>query len=151
MAEVTEAEWSYLAGIVDGEGSIYIRSQRDRWLLGYPVLNISNTNPRLMEWIKSRFGGSLAAIKPSASTFRKRVLLHLSWTGKRMEPVLEGILPYLIIKRDQAELALAARKLVGKVGDNPVSSDVRAKREVLEEVMHILNSQDETINEEATT
>jgi len=66
-----------------------------------------------------------------------------------MTPILEGILPYLVIKRDQAEVALAARKLVGQSGDNPLSEEVKSKKETLAEVMHFLNNQDETKNEEA--
>ena len=138
-----------MAGIIDGEGSIYIRSQSGRWILGYPVVVVVNTNPRLIDWIQSRFGGSLSKTDPSVTNRRRKTLMQLSWTSKSMTPILEGILPYLVIKRDQAEVALAARKLVGQSGDNPLSEEVKSKKETLAEVMHFLNNQDETKNEEA--
>jgi hypothetical protein len=105
VSEPTQLDWAYLAGIVDGEGSICAHSDRRGYLHNYPALHISNTDPRLIEWILDRFGGSILLMTKN----RNRPFTHIMWTGKRMEPVLVGVLPFLVIKKEQAETALSFR------------------------------------------
>ena len=69
MNSFTNKELHYIAGIIDGEGtiSIYkISNKTIKW--GYqliPILVISNTNLELMNWLKSRIesGQTLSAIQ----------------------------------------------------------------------------------------
>ena len=55
---ITDNDLAYIAGIVDGEGSIAIKkvSYKDYYYY-YPCVAIYNTNDRLFEWLKSRIGG----------------------------------------------------------------------------------------------
>lgn len=98
---------SYLAGLFDGEGYIGInKGRRDNG--GYPSYSIAVT-VRITEELLARlfhfnFGGSIYYRKyenPNWSPI-------WSWTisGKNAEPFLQDILPYLLLKKPQAELAL---------------------------------------------
>ena len=114
-----KAKYGYIAGIVDGEGTITIcRSEYDSvkkdrnnkvyHKIGFHLkVSIKNTDERLMKWLKSRFGGEYYGDNSSSEehpTWRPRFVWHHA--AKDKEPFLLSILPYLIIKREQALVAL---------------------------------------------
>ena len=112
--KLSDAEIGYLAGIIDGEGHISItrhRGPRPRGHRYYALFSVqvavTNTNPKVHEWLSERFVGTChvhwrkkidhARHKPS---FRWRT------SAKVTREMLELTLPYLVIKREQALLAL---------------------------------------------
>lgn len=119
----SETEKSYLAGIIDGEGCIMVIHHKPssksghRWEYWTLRVSVCNTNKLLIDWILERCGGnfqiSVSKIKTYKDTYTWRV------DSKRAKPILELILPYLILKKDQALLALemiSTSKLVGCKG-----------------------------------
>jgi hypothetical protein len=104
-----DRNWSYLAGLFDGEGCISICERKDAKGDNAFIfcIQITNTNTDLMKWLVSHFGGVYysqdgksrkANWKPS---YRWRVKGR-----KNEEEFLLGVLPYLVVKREQALLAL---------------------------------------------
>ena len=86
-----DTDWAYLAGIVDGEGCItYRRNGKGRY---YTRVTISQKRTQLLDWIVERFGGAYS---------------KTTWTcgSRHSEWILTEILPYLVVKKDQAEVAL---------------------------------------------
>lgn len=128
-------KWSYLAGIFDGEGnftlSAYYRADSgDRLRFSFQI-GVKNTDLRLMKWLISNFGGVYY-------TYQNKK--HLDWKlshlwrpkGRRnMEKLILGILPYLVVKTEQAKIALEWIRLDGE--NNP------SKRLQLVDNMHKLN------------
>lgn len=104
---MTEVELAYMAGIIDGEGcvNIWCRSDRKEYRLR---LSVTNCDLSLMLWIKSTFGGYLYRREAQKAGWKTKY----EWmvTGKLLDNVLPIILPYLKIKRRQAELAVCFRK-----------------------------------------
>jgi len=99
--------WSYLAGIVDGEGNISItqNTRKNGWNQFQFLFSIKNTDLRLMQWLVENFGG-VYYNQPSSNLTWK---LSYSWRPKgrkNKEEILLGILPYLLLKKEQALLAL---------------------------------------------
>jgi hypothetical protein len=108
-----ENKWPYLAGIIDGEGTISI--SRNGSTANYPkvVLDITivNTDERLMKWLITYFGGRYYMRNRQDSPKHK---FSFFWrlTGKaNKEKILLGILPYLVLKREQALLGLECLRL----------------------------------------
>jgi len=103
---MTETDLAYLAGIIDGEGCISVsenpRNGRKYYRL---ILDVTNTNDILMQWLEDTFGG---IVRTNYARAENRSNLH-GWTvsGKQCQELLAMVLPYLIIKKAQAELALA--------------------------------------------
>lgn len=106
---------AYLAGIVDGEGYIGISADhrkrnpdRPCWRLRVAV---TNTNEWLMQHLKFSIGGGVIALKNSKNTTPcyQWEIRH----GKASE-FLKLILPYLRLKRPQAELAIKFQASIGK-------------------------------------
>ena len=102
-------ELAYLAGIIDGEGTIHMAVARDRsrdsrhtWRV---MLSIANTDEALMKWIQARFGGKYYLREPRQNSAHKRVF---RWVRARWDSlgILTAVLPYLVVKRRQANIAL---------------------------------------------
>lgn len=144
---LTDAEAGYLAGIIDGEGSIHIRYKKPD--LSYPVgdrrrwgawacrITVNNTNADLIEWLQEKFPAHRVAY---AIKNPKHKPLH-EWRilGKKAAPVLEAALPYLVIKRRQAEIALEFISTMGTTGRRGHESPVHARRLELEAEITELN------------
>jgi hypothetical protein len=88
---------AYLAGIIDGEGYIGIGNA--------PRLRVANTNPRLMEWLRCRFGGSIWTSRKRDG--RSKALFTWELSARKAERVLREVAPFLILKREQAAIILA--------------------------------------------
>jgi len=135
----TLTEWAYLAGLIDGEGSISVMRQG-----GKPAavrVRFNNTDEAVIDWVLIRFGGILGEAN-SNSSYGKRTCYRLDWNSVNAIPVLEGTLPYLVIKRQLALVALEYLTLTGRQRTNKhkCSSVSWDKREVLCEVASILNA-----------
>ncbi len=101
ICDLTPTEAAYLAGIVDGEGSLYLRSDK-RGPTKYTRIIIGITSIELIEWLREKVGGNPAHTDkplPKRSTvYRWQVSHHLDCAT-----VLRQIIPYLVIKRAKAQ------------------------------------------------
>ena len=127
-----KAVYGYLAGIVDGEGTITIcrsennvnrkkdyvtksgeiRSCEYNYTgIGYhATIRVKNTDIRLMKWLVSRFGGEYYADRHSKNpTWKDSYKWY--YAAKSKEGFILAILPYLVIKREQALTALEFLRL----------------------------------------
>jgi len=89
--ELSETDKAYIAGIVDGEGTIRI-SITDG--LFDPRVSVANSMEELLHWVKNKIGYGFIS---------RREYYCNDYATK---PVLEAIRPYLILKRRHADLVL---------------------------------------------
>ena len=146
LSDATREELAYLAGIVDGEGSIGIGKNKSKptWkprFCGY--LCVSNTSMPLVEWIADLLGGTIIIQKAQSPLSKKKQYLW-KLTAWRAVEVIRAIRPYLIIKARRAdavcELYEKGQRL-GNGGDratNRLSDEEVARRQRL--YMNILNT-----------
>ncbi len=112
--EYSPTQLAYLAGIIDGEGSIYIGnfSCNPKTKVPYYQTNmqVTNTDKALIDWLFQTFGGLVSKRTPKQhpKNHRKQAFL---WTasGERLTHLCELILPYLVVKRAQCEIMLEMR------------------------------------------
>jgi len=106
------AKLSYLAGIVDGEGSIIINkdkarrgrtSKQNRGESHALLISMGNTNSEVVRWIEERFGGG--TYRQRRNRPRRDVYFWRVW-GIEAYKLLKKIRPFLVIKRKQAELGI---------------------------------------------
>ena len=103
--KITKAEWSYTAGIIDGEGCI--GSQKNTAAKTYrPYLVVVQKDMRLVEWLTSRFGGSANIVTRKRADGKTDYYARWMVVNKRASDVLKGCLPYLVMKHEQAKLAI---------------------------------------------
>lgn len=94
---------AYTAGIIDGEGCIsaYRRQATPRRYEMY--VNVSATDEWLTRWLKMRYGGSVYVIPRKGN---QRDLWRWNISAKKAREFLSLMLPYLQLKRMEAELAI---------------------------------------------
>ncbi len=112
--EYTPISLAYLAGIVDGEGCIHIGyyfNKTQGRSVYHSLLQITNTDKCLIEWLLQNFGG-LSSIYTEAQTPKNSTIKPYSWkaSGERLTHLCELLLPYAIIKKNQLEIMLEFRK-----------------------------------------
>ena len=97
--DIKDTDWAYLAGLLDADGSISIH-QTVRQILSQ--MSIASQDYDTLQWISSMFGGRVREQRS------KGVLCVYVWAPGRGQTafILKGMMPYLKIKRKQAELLL---------------------------------------------
>lgn len=106
---------AYLAGAIDSDGSIGIRrstyavrvSGDSRQPTYSERVCLKQVTPEIPQLLKATFGGSLMVQRPS--TTKGRPLHYWEATNAVAADALDALLPYLRIKRAQAENCLALR------------------------------------------
>jgi hypothetical protein len=110
-----ETENAYLAGIIDGEGSIIVRPKKEHkgGTITYElIVTVTNTNMALLEWIAERYGDYIYRTGFGSARPNCKQAYHWRVSGPKCGPILEAVFPFLIIKREQAELGLAFIKTI---------------------------------------
>lgn len=98
--KISEVEKSWAAGFFDGEGSI-TPTTRNRLHL---QIRITNTDVDVINFFQQRWGGEIITSRPPLSR-RMAYQLHF-YPPEKARKLLEDLLPYLQLKKAQAELAL---------------------------------------------
>jgi len=119
----TEIDWARLAVLIDGEGYIGIAtafSKKMKWARPHLYLDvrITNTDPRISDWCVSKFGGKVYINKRKAGMEKWSDTFHWSVSCNKAEAILRGCLPYFLIKREQAEVALAFQSTIDRAKSN---------------------------------
>jgi len=96
---------AYIAGIIDGEGSVCLHLTRVGKYFSYRiVLAVGSTDEWLPQWLKFTFGGSIS-FSPREASNQKPYWCWMVTANKALE-VLKLVHPYLRLKRPQAEIAI---------------------------------------------
>lgn len=132
MAANSKTDWAYVAAMMDGEGSFSITKSQTLsasgklyWLFDCKVM-VSNTSMKLMKWLVAHFGGSYRISvshisKKARANGQKSIRPCGRWTVdgyENQEKFLLAVLPYLVIKKAQALVALKFVRMLG-VKDPP--------------------------------
>lgn len=137
----------YLAGLIDGEGCIYFTKKSDteknkRETYVNLRLSISNTYKPLMDRLHDEFGGYLR-IHTDKYRFKsgryRKMGYDLVLCNKQAENLIHECLPYFIIKKERAEIALDIRKNVFKYQGYIVPEKEMQKRKNLIDKLRELN------------
>lgn len=110
-------DWARLAAFIDGEGCISIvRNSGVRRKNGHQLvlaLHVGGTDPRLATWIYETFGVGTLYARDTAQRANPKWRMFFGWkvTGANAEALLGGCYLYLLLKKEQADVAFAFRKL----------------------------------------
>ncbi len=123
---------AYLAGIIDGEGSIAISPSGSRPSYPYnlyPRLRVGNTDLGLIEWLANNFGGSYG--KTGTTNGRHKRLYNWTITGQAAIDLLTTVRPWLLVKQQQAWLSCEfwAQRNTTNTRRDGVSGEEKALRE----------------------
>jgi hypothetical protein len=120
---------AYLAGIIDGEGCIFINkaarpdcASPSYWL----GLRVGNTDHRLMEWLSRAYGGR---VRPMRVVGNRRPAWEWSINGPPAASALRSARPHMIIKARQADIAIAFQERVSSRPAGRLAEAEVARRE----------------------
>ena len=134
--EYTIAQMAYLAGILDGEGSFIIGCYAFSKKTGVPhfhtTIQVTSTDKVLIEWLVDNFGGKLSTYTArQLSNNFKRIPFRWTIHSDRVKHLCECTLPYLVIKKDQAQIMIDMRNTFektrmrkGQQGTQPIEKEV---------------------------
>ena len=142
---MTSDELAYIAGFFDGEGSVTIHTNCKPSLRGKVPnhtlqVSIGNTDPRVLLWIHSNFGGNICYRKKVSPKWRKVAQWSIRTGGAAL--FLQAIYPFVRMKRDQIEIACAYQATKRRHGPAPVNPSEVAWREEQRKQIRELNARE---------
>ncbi len=126
----SDIDLAYMAGIVDGEGTIGARRRTNAKGQAYVDFSISvaNTDRRLIDWIQERFPGAVD-LREQRQSHKHKPLYRWTVNGQKGATIISALRPYLVIKAEQADVYVALRATIGN--GSALTDEVREYRESL--------------------
>lgn len=151
LSAVTPLDLAYLAGFIDGEGCFYIgniqgisKCTGNKYPNYHCILKISNNCVHVLEWINQTFRGRITTHnKKTKSADRNFITYDVWFTGNLLTDLTKMLMPFLKIKKPQAEVMLQMRETFprsGSRGPKKALQPILEIRENLHIQMHRLNS-----------
>lgn len=129
----------YAAGLIDGEGTISTNGRQwvgTRQCMPTVYIKVLMTDVRPIQWLHQQFGGVTRHVPARKATHKDAYY----WCASPIlaGEVLAALLPYLIVKRSQAEKAIALRALSGGRGSRLSPERLNAGLRIKDE-LRVLN------------
>ena len=111
--KMSATEAAYVAGMLDGEGSVGMTKEKRSWGFSYsPRCDLAcGTNLNHMLAIRQKAGNGRIGVEQKGSN---KPLYSLTLQRAQMKHVLPQLLPYVILKREQIQLVLRCMSLMGE-------------------------------------
>lgn len=141
----TIAEIAYLAGLIDGEGCIYIgHTKQGKYGNGYvwhSMLKITSCDEELIIWLENTFGGSKdSRYRWTSKKAFTRPVYNWQATGPMLDYILPLARPYLIIKKKQCDVMIRYRLTSKNIGNKRLPDEINQQRLELLSELRNLNS-----------
>lgn len=111
LKRLTKLQAAYIAGIIDGEGCICVsratggKKRAGRSFLYRASIGVHMTNERVIRWLhKTTAVGTFTVSKPP--TIRSNIGYRWQIWSKNSADLCKQILPYLIVKNEQAKAVI---------------------------------------------
>lgn len=142
------SEWNaWAAGILDGEGCIQLISRKGRTgprgvgRAGFCLrVDVGNTDPRMLLKLKELFGGSAVSRRKTNRGYGTMPMWQWSLGCAQAEAMLRAVLPWLVVKKEQADLAIISRELVQPSRRKKLTAAELAERQALSDQIKRLKS-----------
>lgn len=129
---MTEIEKAYIAGIIDGEGSIMLQRFHTNQYPA-PCVSIASTTIELLTWLKDTIGYGVIIKKKNYNPEKHKLSYSFVIKQNNAIKLLEDIYPYLIVesKRKRAEMIITQYKSLTPRNGRYTDEQLAKKREVL--------------------
>ena len=129
----------YVAGLFDGEGCISLVKQRrtNSPLPSYTMrVVISMTHKPIIKLLQAQFGGNYHERKGANSKTRNS--FSLMWANQQAGTILQILIPHLILKRAEAEVALEYVQTLSQMGTSFWRGATAAEIQVLQDKREVV-------------
>lgn len=142
MLKMIETEKAYLAGLIDGEGSVSIiraTTPNARHGISHQLrIMVFNTDFKMISWVKKTVGYRYISYRKQQSERHKPSYAY-SVTAQKAIEVLRAVYPYMITKRAQAEVAFMFSSTIKNVGRKGIEQEVFSFRDECKLKINSLN------------
>ena len=111
IKEMSETQKAYIAGMMDADGCVGISKNKSRSnLYEFDFTKramITNCDYNLITWLHDVVGAGTAYQYKKSGSDNWRIVHRYQITGKKCRAFLKQILPYMIIKKDRAQLVMS--------------------------------------------
>ena len=139
-----EIDYARLAAYIDGEGCISAKETGPNNSRMFICINVYQTDPRLIAWIVRTF--QIGKMHQDKQPRKRSYRCGYYWQvyGSNAASILKECLPFFIVKKEQAEMALAIQETMGPKGlsNKPVSQEVREIRAKLKSALHVAKTKE---------
>lgn len=133
MKSLDSHDLAYLAGLMDGEGSIGIRKVIDPRMLNFRYhifIAVVNCDKPVLEEFKNKTEIGCIYTRKSIKGFTNRPVHQWQISSNQAASLLEVLLPYLRIKRQQAILCIDFSHHLDECCRKPLTDEELATREM---------------------
>ena len=120
---------AYIAGIIDGEGTITLTRIRKSDMFRSPVVSVSSTTPEILDLLKAKYGGYISTQK----VYKAHHKQSYSWklVNDKAFIILDDIKDYIVVpeKKYRCDLLLESYKQVTPRNGRYTSELLRLKQE----------------------
>jgi len=144
----TELELAWAAGILDGEGCISISSRkadREHQQQHQFTVTVSCCDWRIPRKLLELFGGRINTFHNARKKPQWREAMRWNVYQRQAAATLEAVMPYLISKREQAEVALEFIGTIAPYGKGRpyrLDSSVVTRREEMAQRLRVLKREE---------
>lgn len=131
----TDLSPQYIAGILDGEGCISIAKNGES--SGWITIHVAMTARIIPDLLYARYGGSLSTSNGNPGVHKDLTTWMIA--SRKAEVVLKEVLEFLVVKKEQAEVALDFQSTSKPNGGRPLHYTVYERRKLLIGRMRNLN------------
>uniref|UniRef100_A0A6M3LDG9 Putative HNH homing endonuclease n=1 Tax=viral metagenome TaxID=1070528 RepID=A0A6M3LDG9_9ZZZZ len=134
----SETDKAYLAGFIDGEGTIVIDTHGGTRTPSLRLI-VANTYLPVLQELREIWGGCLYTKKPQRENWKAGSALE--WATRQALEILKEVQPYLHVKREQCQVAFKFQETVNPMEHRTrgIPMEVQAFRLELKEEMQALN------------
>ncbi|KEZ87375.1 hypothetical protein IO99_06040 [Clostridium sulfidigenes] len=135
---MTEIEKAYIAGIIDGEGSIMLQRFHTNQYPA-PCVSIASTTIELLTWLKDTIGYGVIIKKKNYNPEKHKLSYSFVIKQNNAIKLLEDIYPYLIIesKRKRAEMIITQYKALTPRNGRYTDEQLAKKEMFYEEFINV--------------
>ena len=129
MERTLQIAWA--AGFLDGEGCFSLSKANGKGChetTKNAVLHASQVRTAPLERLAGLFGGT---VRPFRVTSAGNLAYQWCLTGSQLVPILEELIPHLVVKQGEAKAVLAYCKTIGPRGYGPMNRWTQAHRRAI--------------------
>ena len=133
MKEIVKIEQiAYIAGLIDGEGSINISKKGGRYF--WLTVDIGTTDKRLLAWLLENIGGHVRV--STKANPKHKTGYHWTLCSKQAKKLLQLILPFLIIKKEEAIIGIQFQETM-KPQNKLLEEDIKLRQKMKDEIENL--------------
>lgn len=129
-----QVQLAYVAGLIDGEGSIWLMESRGAI---YLQMQIKMGSKRAIELVRSVIGGNIYVYDDRYPSYRsetgrtKQPQYGCRLSGRAVVDAIEELLPFLVVKFDQARVVLEFGKTLTERGKHLTAEQREIRKDCL--------------------